>query len=123
MPPVAEMPTGPANEVPLTKIARDGTVTLTLDAKLPPATHVNPEAPMLVKVRDGQRIVAQKTIRGGKLPVTLELAAADIPDKGALDVTWPLAYCGDGNMSQCVPLRLSWRASVERTEGERGGLV
>lgn len=112
----------PANAllVPAAKIKSDASsVTLTLNAKLPSNAHPSAEAPMLVRVADGEKSLLQQTLKTDKLPVQLEINGADIPASGTLSIRWSFAWCTEGNASVCVPQRRDWQVPVEKTpQGE-----
>ncbi len=108
---------------PLTAILPTmGTLRLLLSAELPHGAHPNAEAPMFIRVASGEQVLTQDTRRTDMLPVSVELAAAELAGARSLDVTWALAYCEDGEGGQCIPAQWNWRLAVTHADNAPGEL-
>ncbi len=99
------------------------TVTLTLDAELPTNAHPSAEAPMQIRVLNGEEILAQQTLKTDRLPVSVDLDSASIPTSGTLTIRWSFAWCTEGNASVCVPQRHNWSLPIEKTAGVAGAII
>lgn len=95
------------------------TLTITLRASLPAGAHPSPEAPMLVKMTDGEKVLFQTTLRTDKLPVVVEVPHGSIKGLGSVTIEWRYAWCTEGNTAVCVPVRKSWLVPI--THSDVGG--
>jgi thiol-disulfide isomerase/thioredoxin len=93
------------------EIAPGRDIELVLDVALPPAMHLNPEAPWSVRVTENGATLAQRTGRSGSLPIRITVPAAPAPPKAEWNVEAAFASCSDAG-GLCVPHHLRWRAAI-----------
>jgi sugar lactone lactonase YvrE len=109
----------PASAAAATVQAAEGkTLTLSLAGALPPGAHPNSEAPVTIQVSriDGNSptaVVAQRTLRTDRFPVTIEVPGAAIKPGAALLVELSFAYCTEGDAAMCAPGEAAWRLTIE----------
>ncbi|CAN5331227.1 hypothetical protein BH09SUM1_BH09SUM1_27240 [soil metagenome] len=94
-----------------------GAMKWSFNLKLPEGMHANAEAPMQIRLVDGDKPLAQKTIKSKTLPVTVEVDAAVLPAEGTVRAIWTMAYCSEGDEAQCFPGRFAWDVPVRKGRG------
>jgi hypothetical protein len=90
-------------------------VHLLLDGVLPPNGYPNPEAPLAVRVRVGDRTLYQATRSGAPFPIEIDLPAESVA-AGEWWIEMSYAYCTAGEQSLCVPARQSWVVPIQLAE-------
>jgi thiol-disulfide isomerase/thioredoxin len=93
-------------------IAAGQDVELVLDIKLPPKTHLSPEAPWSVRVEADGRTLAQQTGKSDSLPLRLTVPAASSLTGTTWTVTAAFALCTDSDEGLCIPVQLAWSIGV-----------
>ena len=98
-------------ELPPATLRREGGIMLAVAAEFAPGLHAGPEAPVTLRVRVGDRVIAQQTRTGVAWPVDFALPAG-VVEPGTWRIEVSLAACADGEAARCVPVRGAWRVPV-----------
>ncbi len=101
----------PAEEVAPVTLRRGDGITLAVDAAFAPGFHLNPEAPLTLRLRRDGRVLAQVTRTVAELPAGFVLPAGAV-EPGAWLVDLSFVGCAEGEAARCVPVRHTWRVSV-----------
>ncbi len=91
-------------------------VTLEVRAPLPEESHVNPDAPISIRVEREGELVAQRTVREGRFPVEVELDASSVR-AGRWSVEVRYAYCTEDDRGLCAPRSARWDLTLRVGDG------
>jgi thiol-disulfide isomerase/thioredoxin len=107
---------GPAAEAAPVTLRRGTGVTVAVDAPLAPGFHLNAEAPVTLRLRARDHVLAQLTRTVAALPAEFALPA-DAVEPGTWHVDLSFTCCAEGEAARCVPVRQAWRVAVAVADG------
>lgn len=114
-PPARREAEASAEELPPVTLLAGG-ITVAVDAAPVAGFHLNAEAPVTLRVRLGDRVLAQVTRTVAALPAEFPLPAEAV-EPGTWQAEVSFARCSDGEAARCVPVRHAWRVAVAVADG------